>query len=90
MGTKDEVKNAAREVTGHVKEVAGEVVGSEKLEEKGEVEVEKAQADQDEELAREDRERGLRGAAGTTGQPVKGPDSATSVVSSASEATPSA
>ena len=90
MGTKDEVKNAAREVTGHVKEVAGEVTGSEKLEEKGEVEVEEAQADQDEEIAREDRERGQRGAAGTTGQPVKGPDAATSVISSTGETKPSA
>ena len=84
MGAKDEVKNAAREVTGHVREVAGEVVGSEELEEKGQVEVEEARVDQDEEIAREDRERGQRGAAGTTGQPVKGSESPTSVIASTS------
>ena len=79
MGAKKEVSNAARELTGHVKEVTGDVTGSENLEKKGHVEVDEARADQDEEIARESRECGKSGATGTTGQPVKGPKSATKV-----------
>ena len=60
MGAKDEVNNAARELTGHVKEVAGEIAGSEELKEKAHAEVEQAQTDQDQEIARESRERKKR------------------------------
>ena len=72
MGPKNEVKNAAHELTGHVKELTGDATGSEKLEKKGHAEVDEARDDQDGEIAREDRERGKAGDAGRTGQPVKG------------------
>ena len=55
MGIKDEVKNAAAELKGEVKQATGELIGNEMLAAEGQAERGIAVADQAEEVA--DRER---------------------------------
>jgi uncharacterized protein YjbJ (UPF0337 family) len=58
MGIKDEAGNAVHRVKGEAKEVAGQVVGSEGLEESGREEVDEARSGQADEVARQERKEG--------------------------------